>query len=348
MRLQQRHWQISRHFLREKTSHTTKWVTIQYFPTGRYPELLYLISGPASHRRKTLSVPFRQLDSPTDPSAEQCVSGLWLRRVFSHSQIGSRVAIAVRDVLLSTSRVLESLQATSGVQSFVLAINPNDAEDEGFLGGSPLGREFWRSLRGGGVAGVKALKSLAVSSLKDSSSSNVTLHGTGLPFRPKETAHSLKSEVYARVRTLLRHVYTPCHFTWPITRRHDRSTSGIRNAEMKWTNHGNLSVYGVRLEGWPTNIPMQNPSTLTTGQNRELKDALASGILKFCRINTETSTPLDATATSCGSNGNSSDLSWAIMEEFNTPVRCFLLRRIDSSLTQSVDRILGLTYCGHR
>ncbi|KAH9994823.1 hypothetical protein BJV77DRAFT_934323, partial [Russula vinacea] len=179
--------------------------------------------------------------------------------------LGSRVAIAVRDVLLSTSRVLESLQATSGVQSFVLAINPNDAEDEGFLGGSPLGREFWRSLRGGGVAGVKALKSLAVSSLKDSSSSNVTLHGTGLPFRPKETAHSLKSEVYARVRTLLRHV----------------STSGIRNAEMKWTNHGNLSVYGVRLEGWPTNIPMQNPSTLTTGQNRELKDALASGILKF-------------------------------------------------------------------
>jgi hypothetical protein len=261
------------------------------------------------------------------------------------------VAIAVRNVLLSTSRVLESLQATSGVQSFVLAINPNDAEDEGFLGGSSLGREFWRSLRGGGIAGVKALKSLAISTLQDSSSSNVTLHGTGLPSRQKETAHSLKSEVYARVRTLLRHVFdTPCHFTWPMTRRHDRSTSGIRNAEMKWTNHGNLSVYGVRLEGWPTNIPMQNPSTLSTSQNRELRDALASGTLKFCRINTEASTPFDAAATSCGPNGNSSDLSWAIMEEFNTPVRCFLLRmdRILVSNTICGYRILGFAYTRHR
>ncbi len=103
--------------------------------------------------------------------------------------------------------MLESLQATSGVQSFVLAINPNDAEDEGFLGGSALGREFWRSLRGGGLAGVKALKSLAVSTLQDTYSFNPTQHGTGIPFRQKETAHSLKSDVYARVRTLLRHVF---------------------------------------------------------------------------------------------------------------------------------------------
>jgi hypothetical protein len=89
---------------------------------------------------------------------------------------------------------------------------------------------------------------------------------------------------------------------------------------MKWTNHGNLSVYGVRLEGWPTSIPMQNPSTLSTNQNRELRDALAGGTLKFCRINIETSTPFDATSTSYGPTGNSSDLSWAISEEFNTPV----------------------------
>lgn len=248
---------------------------------------------------------------------------------------------AVRNVLLSTSRVLESLQATSGVQSFILAINPNDAEDEGFLGGSSLGREFWRSLRGGGTAGVKALKSLAISTLQDSSSPSVTLHGTGLPSRQKETAHSLKSEVYARVRTLLRHVFDiSCHLTWSMIHLRDRSTSGIRNAEMKWTNHGNLSVYGVRLEGWPTSIPMQNPSTLSTSQNRELRDALASGTLKFCRINVETSTPFDATTTPCGPTGNSSDLSWAILEEFNTPVRCFLFR---------MDRVLvSNAICGYR
>lgn len=219
--------------------------------------------------------------------------------LFGNSTSPSTRQQNIHNVLLSTSRVLESLQATSGVQSFILAINPNDAEDEGFLGGSSLGREFWRSLRGGGLPGVKALKSLAISTLQDS---NLSLHGTGIPSRQKETAHSLKSDVYARVRTLL------------------RSTSGIRNAEMKWTNHANLSVYGVRLEGWPTSIPMQNPSTLSTNQNRELRDALASGTLRFCRINTETSTAFDSTTTSYEPTGNSSDLSWAISDEFNTPV----------------------------
>jgi hypothetical protein len=94
---------------------------------------------------------------------------------------------------------------------------------------------------------------------------------------------------------------------------------------MKWTNHGNLSVYGVRLEGWPASIPMQNPSTLSTSQNRELRDALTRGTLKFCRINVETSATSDAAMPTCGPAGNLNDLSWAIMEEFNTPVRHFLL-----------------------
>lgn len=118
------------------------------------------------------------------------------------------VAYAVLNVLRSTSQTLESLQVTAGIQSFLLAINPNDAEEEGFLGGSSLGREFWRSLRGGGTAGAKALKSLAISALQDSTlSSQAALHGTGIPSRQRETAHSLKSEVYARVRTLLREVF---------------------------------------------------------------------------------------------------------------------------------------------
>lgn len=236
--------------------------------------------------------------------------------------------------------MLESLQVTAGVQSFLLAINPNDTEDEGFLGGSSLGREFWRSLRGGGTAGAKALKSLAISAFQNSTlSSQAALHGTGIPSRQRETAHSLKSEVYARVRTLLRDVFdTCCHFTHVITRLHDdRSTSGVRNAEMKWTNHGNLNVYGVRLEGWPVGIPMQNPSTLSTCQNRELRDALASGTLRFCRINVETSVTSDGSTPSYGPTGNSGDLSWAIVEEYTTPVRGFLLHigRI-SSLIQSV------------
>ena len=240
--------------------------------------------------------------------------------------------------------MLESLQFTAGVQSFVLAINPNDAEDEGFLGGSSLGREFWRSLRGGGTAGAKALKSLAISTLQNSTpSSQAALHGPGIPSRQRETAHSLKSEVYARVRSLLRDVFdTSCHFTRVITHLHDRSTSGVRNAEMKWTNHGNLSVYGVRLEGWPGGIPMQNPSTLSTGQNRELRDALADGTLRFCRINAETSVTSDAATPSCGPAGNSSDLSWAIVEEFTTPVRGFLLHIDRISVSNTLRGYLNL------
>jgi len=248
--------------------------------------------------------------------------------------------------------MLESLEVTAGIQSFVLAINPHDAEDEGFLGGSSLGREFWRSLRGGGTAGAKALKTLAISALQTSTpSSQAALHGTGIPSRQRETAHSLKSEVYARVRTLLRDVFdTSCHFTRVITRLHDRSTSGVRNAEMKWTNHGNLNVYGVRLEGWPAGIPMQNPSTLSTNQNRELRDALASGTLRFCRINVETSVTSDAATPSYGPAGNSGDLSWAIFEEYTTTVRGFLLHigRISISNTICGYWISGSTCCRHR
>jgi hypothetical protein len=120
-----------------------------------------------------------------------------------------------------------------------------------------------------------------------------------------------------------------------MTYRHDRTTSGVRNAEMKWTNHSNLSVYGVRLEGWPTSIPMQNPSTLSTGQNRELRDALLCGTLKFCRINPEASTS-DGGNTSCGPIGSSSDLSWAISEEFNIPVRSFPLRLGHTAVSNAI------------
>ena len=131
----------------------------------------------------------------------------------------SVLASTVRSVLLSTSQILESLQITAGVQSFVLAINPNDAEDEGFLGGSSLGREFWRSLRGGGTAGVKTLKSLAISTLQNSTPpAHAAVHGSGIPSRTRETAHTLKSEVYARVRALLRHVFdTSSRFTMSNT-----------------------------------------------------------------------------------------------------------------------------------
>jgi hypothetical protein len=105
---------------------------------------------------------------------------------------------------------------------------------------------------------------------------------------------------------------------------------------MKWTNHGNLSVYGVRLEGWPSSIPMQNPSTLSSSQNRALRDALSNGTLKFCRINTEASTPSVSGETSYGSAGILSDLSWVISEGYDFPVRSFPPLTLVVSLSDTI------------
>lgn len=58
----------------------------------------------------------------------------------------------------SVSDTLQSLQVVAGYQSFFLTVNPNDKSDEGFLGGTILGREFWRGHRGCGAAGALAFK----------------------------------------------------------------------------------------------------------------------------------------------------------------------------------------------
>jgi len=91
---------------------------------------------------------------------------------------------------------------------------------------------------------------------------------------------------------------------------------------------------------------MQNPSTLSTGQNRELRDALAGGTLRFCRINAETAVTSDAATPSCGPlpAGNSSDLSWAIVEEFTTPVRGFLLHIDRISVSNTLRGYLNLRF----
>ena len=60
-----------------------------------------------------------------------------------------------------------------------------------------------------------------------------------------------------------------------------RRVSGVRNAEMKWTNPERLDAYGVRLVGWPREIPSQNPSSLKQSQNKKLLQAMENGSLRF-------------------------------------------------------------------
>ena len=50
---------------------------------------------------------------------------------------------------------------------------------------------------------------------------------------------------------------------------------------MRWKNQSNLETYGVRLVGWPADIPMQNPSTLSAAQNTQILNALNEGTMQF-------------------------------------------------------------------
>ncbi|GJE88642.1 hypothetical protein PsYK624_047250 [Phanerochaete sordida] len=189
------------------------------------------------------------------------------------------------DVLRSISQQLEYLQTICGLQSFYLAVNPGDPSDQGFLGGTLLGREFWRGYRGCGEPGARAFREYctnasatptavpwASTSAREPTPQPAAAPGVqpagGAALR-KSPANALKAEVYLAVRTAV------------------RAASGVRTAEMKWSNHANLAAYGVELRGWPPDVPVRNPSLLSAAQNQAVLDALHSGAMRFRRIGQE-------------------------------------------------------------
>lgn len=108
-------------------------------------------------------------------------------------------------ILVSTSQTLEALHQTAGLHSFFLAVDPTDPTDNGFLGGTVLGREFWRGLRNGGVSGAKAFKMQTMSFHSSTLESFHDHHQAPNASMDKRTpAQRLKSEVYAGIRTALR------------------------------------------------------------------------------------------------------------------------------------------------
>ncbi|KAJ7364062.1 hypothetical protein DFH08DRAFT_838232 [Mycena albidolilacea] len=184
----------------------------------------------------------------------------------------------VASVLRDASSILESLCEASGVQSFLLAVDPSDPTGSGFLGGSLLGREFWRGQRGGGDAGAKAFKLHCFKSGARTPAPSTAEASSSKPAPPPAIpkiapARTLKADLYDGVRKAL------------------RSASGVRNAEMKWTNPALLATYGVCLVGWPPTIPAQNPSSLKANQNKELLEALESGTMHFVRTITTRNEP---------------------------------------------------------
>ncbi|KAF5382172.1 hypothetical protein D9615_004403 [Tricholomella constricta] len=177
----------------------------------------------------------------------------------------------LRSILCDASRMLESLCEVTGVHSFVLAVDPSDPSDMGFLGGSVVGREFWRGMRGGGEAGAKTFKAHCLREMESQPTppfgreEGPSTRASSVSAKPAP-ARFLKNDLYESVRKAL------------------RSVSGVRTAEMKWTNPERLDVYGVRLVGWPASIPAQNPSTLKAGQNKTLLECLENGTMRFEKL----------------------------------------------------------------
>lgn len=106
-----------------------------------------------------------------------------------------------------------------------------------------------------------------------------------------------------------------------LTYCHSRTTSGIRNAEMKWTNHDRLFTYGVYLVGWPSDIPVKNPSSLKADQNKRLLELLNNGTLRFMKNVQLTSEQVDFVNEESNPAEDVLDetFSWAIQYEEDTP-----------------------------
>ncbi|KAE9407823.1 hypothetical protein BT96DRAFT_809070 [Gymnopus androsaceus JB14] len=221
----------------------------------------------------------RKLDEIRKDVARWHCNHIFQSQSLSSSSENSNRPNEIWNILSSVSRVLESLHHVFGLESFVLAVDPEESPilsypSEGFLGGTMQGREFWRGLRTGGESGARAFKEHcvknkaprkpdAIVNYKQMDTDKSTKGSASVS--SKQSAKNVKIDLYDGMRKAL------------------RSVSGIRNAEMKWTNHERLFTYGVYLVGWPSDIPVKNPSSLKTDQNKRLLELLNNGTLKFMK-----------------------------------------------------------------
>ena len=108
--------------------------------------------------------------------------------------------------------MLESLSEVLGVQSFVLAVDPQDPQDAGFFGGSLVGREFYRGLRGGGTAGASSFKTFAQKRFSSAQAQEeaVVQETSTQPSPAAPTARSarqIKVDLYETIRSKLRCIH---------------------------------------------------------------------------------------------------------------------------------------------
>ena len=122
----------------------------------------------------------------------------------------------MKDILQNTTNLLNSLFRIAGMHSLLLTIDPKDNNDEGFLGGSPSGREFWLSMRNGGATGMHHFKQFcrdnggqSLASSSDTGGSSSVLARNAPPTQVIRSGKStpaviLKNQLYVEMRNALR------------------------------------------------------------------------------------------------------------------------------------------------
>lgn len=122
-------------------------------------------------------------------------------------------SLPVNEILEGASKQLDSLLRLAGRHSLLVVINPEDEHDDGFLGGTNTGREFWLSLRNGGTIGVRHFKQYCKNSLASTASTIKSPEETASTVLEASHAGSsskaspavvLKNQLYMEMRNALR------------------------------------------------------------------------------------------------------------------------------------------------
>ncbi|KAG9074478.1 hypothetical protein FS749_013962 [Ceratobasidium sp. UAMH 11750] len=174
-----------------------------------------------------------------------------------------------QETITKMDAALEHLHQALGYDGFLAIVTPVDADgDGGITAGTKIGLEFWKGLRGGGLAGLKSLKLRCKASREAIDLGHGRLpSNTGTPMGVSASRKSLdiKQELNSAMRNAL------------------REAAGDPLAEMRWTKPEQLEGYGVRIIGWPPEIALRNPSNNPVRDNKTLLSLLKSGQLRFVK-----------------------------------------------------------------
>ncbi|KAH7325287.1 hypothetical protein B0J17DRAFT_681770 [Rhizoctonia solani] len=174
-----------------------------------------------------------------------------------------------QDTITRMDAALEHLHQALGYDGFLAVVTPVDADgDGGITAGTKIGLEFWKGLRGGGLAGLKSLKLRCKANRENMSSGVPERVGATAPVATSTASRKsldIKQELNSAMRNAL------------------REAAGDPLAEMRWTKPEQLEGYGVRIIGWPPEIALRNPSNNPVRDNKTLLQLLKSGQLRFVR-----------------------------------------------------------------